>query len=681
MVILCLMSLALWGCQDFPESSAFPASGPVARTSPVFDPFYSPVGTSTSRVRAQNAGADYLAEISTIARLPMPNDLMRDPQSGFNALPAPRDATSDYLPNAVAAINELQGWSTGGRLAIPLSGPVDLETVTPETLLVISQSDGSSAPVTASFEHDGEGQRLLLTPLVALHPDTPYLVILTQGVLDEQGLPLISGPLLEATKSRTPSDIPTGGGSAASFEGIRQRMQPVWLAAEQATGQNRAGIPLAFTFTTQSLFTTMQGIRESVHRSTITATVTESYTTPEAIDTYYKTQLNVFHKVVPDANGNPVSGPDGEVAAHENVGGIYVGTIPAPWYIDDNLKGPSFQPEGNTVKNFGTRPLEFLAILPKGDGDFPVTIFQHGLTRTKKDLAGIANTWCGQGRAMIGIDLVLHGANNPKPKVLSDGFDFVNQEYPTMMRDNVRQSVANLMVLNRLITSGNARFGTQSLRGAATSYIGHSEGAFVGGSFAPLESDNASAILACGSAQSMISTQANSARVGATFDLALQQLGGILPGTIAYREYYFIAQTLMDDADPFNYLPHAEDGSLRDGAAAGAILLQDMFEAINLPPIVVAEESQIQARSLGAPQVAPLRSWPGVAQVAAPYRGSGEFQFQGGGHNAIWEASEGPPEGATSEACRRQAFHFIESAEQGQAEIINVFRGPDPPGE
>jgi hypothetical protein len=292
-------------------------------------------------------------------------------------------------------------------------------------------------------------------------------------------------------------------------------------------------------------------------------------------------------------------------------------------------------------------------------------------------MAGLANDACASGRAMIGVDLVLHGAN--ARRLAPNGFDFYNQDYLEMMRDNVRQSVANLFVLNRMVSSGQADLDGKpgaDLVGGATSYIGHSEGAFIGGTFTPLESDNQAAVLAGGSAQLLIAIQSNP-KFRDQFDAALQEFGGIEKDTFAYREYYFIAQTIMDDADSFNHLAHALDGSLRGGAPAGATLLQDMFEVINLPPLVVVAESQSQARALGAPQISPLQQWPGLQVAAAPYPGSGEYQYRGGGHNWILEPSEGLPDGRTTESSRQQAFHFIETAAQGAAEIIDVYQGPE----
>ena len=668
-IILLLASLA--GCSNSTDDFVLTSPNPTTtRTSVVFEPFHDPLSqaVASQNVRGQT-DAGYLDQVVSIERIPVPNDLLRDPATGLNALPTPPSDAPKYLHHAVEAMNTLSGFSTGGRITIPLDGSVEVGSVTAQSVLVLAE-DGTSAPMAVTSESD---QLLVLTPLVALRPDTNYLVVVTSRVLDASGLPLVSGPQLQATKSRTPLVVPgLSQQQAQGFEEIRIRMQSVWQAAEAATGEPRENIPLAFRFRTQPLFSTLQFIHQSVQDSTVVPTITKSCTTPEEIDDYYKNTLNVFHDV-----SNQVSGPDGVVAAHDQVGAIYVGTIPAPWYITNDTEGPFvYNAAGQPVVN-ATRNLQFMAILPKGAGPFPAVIFQHGLTRTKADMAGLANDACARGRGTIGVDLVLHGAN-ARPR-FSDGFDFYNQDYLTMMRDNVRQSVANLFVLNRLVSSGNANLDGlpgPELLGGPTAYIGHSEGAFIGGTFTPLESDNRSAVLAGGSAQLLPSIQANE-MFRSQFDNALQNLGKITPGSFYYKEYYFIAQTLMDDADSFNHLPHALAGTLRGGAPAGATLLQDMFEAINLGPLVVVAESQAQARALGAPQVSPLQLWPGLSTVNAPFLGSGEYQYRGGGHNWLLEPSEGPPNGDTTESSRVQAFHFIETVERGAAEIINVFQGPD----
>lgn len=575
-------------------------------------------------------------------------------------------------------MNSLSGFSTAGNFTIPLDGTVDLRTVTPETLLVLEQPSGAVAPVTTTVDSGG---RLIVTPFVALKPDTDYLVVLTSGVIGESQRPLISSPILELTKSTRP--LADGSGTTTvpglsstqlqTLETIRQRLQPVWEAAEQATGQNRSDIPLALTFHTQPLFSTLQYIRDTAHSrpaSDFAPSITLSYTTEQEIDNFYKSStynrgLNVFS----------------EVPEHDNVGAIYIGTIRAPWYIvDDTERG--FIGSGSNVRIAEYRDLEFLAILPKGAGPFPSLIFQHGYARTKMDMGGLANFACGQGRAVIGVDLVVHGTNAPPPQIASlNGIDFFNQDKLTLLRDNLRQSVANLCYVNKMIVSGATDFDQNNepdLVQGLTAYVGHSEGAIVGGVFGPLESDNRSAVINAGSGPFMSSIQVN-AGFGPEFDQNLKVFGGIDPDTAEYRAYYFIAQTLVDDGDSFNYLPHAIDGSLRDGRAAGDTLLIDMFEVLDLPAKVAIVASQGQARALGGPQVSPLQVWPGLEAVTAPYLGSGEYQYRGGGHFWLLDPAEGPPNGATTEAARRQALLFIETAETGIGEIIDVFRGPDAP--
>jgi hypothetical protein len=383
-IILLLASLA--GCSNSTDDFVLTSPNPTTtRTSVVFEPFHDPLAqvVAAQAVTGQTE-AGYLDQVVSIERIPVPNDLLRDPTTGLNALPTPPGDAPKYLRHAVEAMNTLSGFSTGGRITIPLDGSVELGSVTAQSVLVLAE-DGSSAPMAVTSESD---QLLVLTPLVALRPDTNYLVVVTSRVLDASGLPLVSGPQLQATKSRTPLVVPgLSQQQAQGFEEIRIRMQSVWQAAEAATGEPREDIPLAFRFRTQPLFGTLQFIHQSVQDSTVVPTITESYTTPETIDNYYKNVLNVFHDV-----SNGVSGPDGVVAAHDQVGAIYVGTIPAPWYITNDTEGPfEYNAAGQPVVN-ATRNLQFMAILPKGAGPFPAVIFQHGLTRTKADMAGWLTT-------------------------------------------------------------------------------------------------------------------------------------------------------------------------------------------------------------------------------------------------------------------------------------------------
>lgn len=619
--------------------------------------------------------------------IPVPSDLLIAPVNATVSVPVPSESAPKYLRHGVESFNTLDGFSTAGNIIIPLDGPVNLDTVSPQSVMVFEQSTGQEVAYTAAVDNSGTPAgryRLILTPTLPLLSHTSYMVIVTPTVIGSGNGSLVSSLNLEATKSTAPlvdsqgnSTFPgLSNAAAAQLEPVRQRLQPVWARAEAVTKVSRQQIPLALSFTTQTLHTTLQTIRDSAHgraTSEYAPKITLSYTTPEAIDSFYKSSQYLRGlKVFDDKDGNLF------VSDHKNVGAIYIGTVSAPWYITDDADGP-FVGSGANVQVAEYRDLEFLAILPKGQGPFPSVIFQHGYGSTKDDMGGLANYFCGRGRAVIGVDLVLHGSNAQFKGASSNGYNFFNQDNLQMLRDNLRQSVSNLCTLSRMVQTGMADFDGQAgpeLKAGPTSYIGHSEGAIVGGVFAPLESDNAAAVINAGSGPFIPTIQAN-AGFGPQFDQALT-LGGIQPGTPANRIYYFMAQTLVDDGDSSNYLPYALNGGLRGGAPAGATLLIDMFEALDLPAKVAVVGSQGQARALGAPQVSPLQVWPGVDAMPAPVTGSGEFQYQGGGHTWLINPYAGPPFGITTLSARRQALHFINTAEAGRPEIIKVFRGPAP---
>src|SRR5438552_15456983 len=45
-------------------------------------------------------------------------------------------------------------------------------------------------------------------------------------------------------------------------------------------------------------------------------------------------------------------------------------------------------------------------------GGWPVTIFQHGITRSREDMFGIADSFADSGSVVVAIDLPLHGVTN-----------------------------------------------------------------------------------------------------------------------------------------------------------------------------------------------------------------------------------------------------------------------------
>ena len=151
-------------------------------------------------------------------------------------------------------------------------------------------------------------------------------------------------------------------------------------------------------------------------------------------------------------------------------------------------------------------------------------IFQHGITRSREDLFGVADSFADSGYVVVAIDLPLHGVTNTSDPLYAAGanplytglglpasgsiertFDldvennatgqagadgqidpsgshFINLTSVLTSRDNLREGVADLIALTRTLPQLNLG-AAGGINPAGIHYLGHSLGAIVGGVF------------------------------------------------------------------------------------------------------------------------------------------------------------------------------------------------------
>jgi Pla-1/cef family extracellular lipase len=126
------------------------------------------------------------------------------------------------------------------------------------------------------------------------------------------------------------------------------------------------------------------------------------------------------------------------------------------------------------------------------EGGWPVVIFQHGITQDKQNAAAIAGSLAAAGFATVAIDHPLHGDRGFD--LNNDGTDEINASsaagvtsYMNLAnllaaRDNVRQSIADLVGLRMSLNNFMAADGAQ-LNGQDVHFVGHSLGAIAGVGF------------------------------------------------------------------------------------------------------------------------------------------------------------------------------------------------------
>ncbi len=131
-------------------------------------------------------------------------------------------------------------------------------------------------------------------------------------------------------------------------------------------------------------------------------------------------------------------------------------------------------------------------VIPMPETGWPVVILQHGITSRKEDMLAITGTLASQGFATVAIDHPLHGSRGfsftTTDRTLTfnastnAATDYMNLSNLLVTRDNLRQSIADMMGL---------RFALNNISGVTidtsrVQFLGHSLGGITGASMVAL---------------------------------------------------------------------------------------------------------------------------------------------------------------------------------------------------
>lgn len=630
-------------------------------------------------------------------RLPLPNDLLRNPQTGLNNLPGTTDT--------IAAMNSIAGFSTAGLIFIPFTANIDPATIDNNSIQVFDTVTGQQQPMTFSIAVGDVGAQslVLALPVRPLNPNRTHVVVVNSTVRDTLGRPIASNYPETALKSPTPLVDANGtsvfpflnDAQAGALEPARAAYQPIWQAAEAVTGQSRDNIPFAFAFTTQRLFQTLTQIRANVQAENPTPTMTPGgqFVGPVAIEAFLNSLGTTGTSIL-------AAFPQFTTVVAE----IRFGTFPATQY-QPNVDTPDagfFQGPPDNPTALGTRPLQFMVCIPASPpaqaGPKPTIIFQHGLTRTKEDMLAVAFAACSQGFAVIGIDMVDHGSQtfpglNPLPPPTGQsGTGFLNPSNLRQTRDNMRQTSADQLGLVRLITSGATDFNANGIPDLAPNppakppIVGQSMGGMMSVLTTAVEPNLDTAVFnVSGGRWSTLLT--GSQTFGGQIIAGLQAQG-ITQGTIAFNQFLWIGQTVLDDADPFNYAPHILPGTLKGNVPTMA-LIQEMLGDPVVPNSATTDlalamgVNQVNAKEVisvtppGRPAIT-LNQVTASQPIALPapvgntlaFNGSGIFQEEGGGHGYLIDPNAGSVALTTHGQAQAGTFAGLHFLVPGQFPII-----------
>jgi hypothetical protein len=451
-------------------------------------------------------------------------------------LPLP-DATTnpaDYQDTRV--INTLDGFNLQPRLSIPFDGPIDVNTVTSETVFLIRLDDPVD-PDDQGGQIVGINQVVWDTFTNTLHVEsdelldqhTSYALIVTNGVLDADGQAV--QPSEEFKRFR--HNLNFGQIGDPALKEYRKDLLEA-LKAARGAGIATRDIVTASVFTTQSSTAVLEKIRDQIH---------DAMPNPADFNLGPGGSRSVFNlnevTGVTHLQQQTVSGPLVPVTVAlptGAVGRIAFGTYSSPDYqVHPGEYIPAVATRTGEPVTQGDNDIYFTLYLPSGDpppGGWPVVIWSHGGGGNKDaSLSGVqagAATMAAAGIATIGINAAGHGfgpgsmlrimvqpsEGAPVPVEFlaggrgidqdgngtigaADGFSAAMTHEIIAQRDGRIQTAADFMQLVRVIQVGMDvdGDGTAELDPEHIYYMGASLGAWVGTPFVAVEPDLKAAVL------------------------------------------------------------------------------------------------------------------------------------------------------------------------------------------
>lgn len=597
-----------------------------------------PLETQTESVPVRMA-AKYAPSTGSI---PVPNDLLFGGSQDLT-LNIPGTDPTDFS-NPQVAVNALDGWSAVAPFSIDftsLDGNVSVDPasvvggssvrvfkvnvfrqeVVPGVIAPTGPVTSVERELTANLEYVVQATSATtaaIIPTVPFEQQASYMVVLTNGLMDSNGLPILHDAQYAIAQSVNPI---AESSAVAALEPVRQLVNAMENAAAAFEGgPARSEIIMSYQFTVQSVGTVMESAKLLTIDGPLAAgavpatsfsslfTDTTPFTGLGAAD-LYKGSIALTYLLGIPSEENPTAplnvmwkaleelpiGPEGALVSNP---------------FGENLTYANSFPRANGVE---TAPL--LVSMPKAalgcakpaEG-YPVAIFQHGITADRTNLLGIADSLAAPPTctAAVAMDMPLHGiaADNavhlglqaasgglvglfegydaggvrertfgvdyisnttgaPGADEVADtsGAHTINLANLLVARDNNRQAILDLLYLEKAVAfmdvDGDAAPDFDSTN---VSFIGHSLGGIVGtGVIAYSDNIKAASLGNPGGGIAMMLNGSDAfgprIRAGVAAGAGLTVEDPAFPGTLS--QFLFAAQTVLDSMDPVNTAAHA----------------------------------------------------------------------------------------------------------------------------
>ncbi|HEV8473357.1 MAG TPA: Ig-like domain-containing protein [Methylomirabilota bacterium] len=543
-----------------------------------------------------------LAAGVAVTGTPFPSDIYTVPDpshlTGVRVnLPKPNCAARPSDCADIDVLNTLDGFNLQPRISITFTGAIDTTSVSSATVYLVSLGSttggaGGKVVVINQAIWEPAANTLHVESDEALDQHTRYVLIVTRGLRDAAGDAI--------DKTTFPHDLNFGQTKDPALKAYRKAL----LDALDTLGLEPDTLAAVSVFTTQSASAVLEKIRAQIKaqtpapafihgtfsRASITSVVWSRQVGTAAFTTAVSFNLALL---------NPAA-----------VGAITFGQFQSPDYETPLKFIPPVGTKTGTPAVQGTNTLQFdlvLPLTPAPAGGYPVVIFGHGFTDSKHGAPNaVAATLAASGLATIAINVVGHGGGalgtltinrtTGAPVVIPDGgrgFDQngdgaidstegVNAVAPLIgNRDGLRQTVADIMQLVRLIQTG----GIAGLSTTRIYYAGQSFGGIYGGILLGVESDIRAGVLnvpggpiieiarlspsfrglVALSLGARTPSLLNGGSFGFTENIPLRNLPllvDVVPGASAIQEVIDDTEWVSQSGNPNAYVPHIRTSPL-----------------------------------------------------------------------------------------------------------------------
>jgi hypothetical protein len=440
-------------------------------------------------------------------------------------LPLPDQTThpSDYEDTLV--LNTLDGFNLQPRLSIPFDGPIDVSTVSSDTIFLVSLGDTLNHHVHRG-EVVGINQVVWDTRTNTLHVEsdellaqhTRYALIVTDGIHDPAGKPMA------ASHAFRHFDHDLGRTHDPVLRFYREELDDGLNAA------GRVGVPerhvvTASVFTTESATAVLEKMRDQIHAGT--PAPADFNLGPNGERTvFYRADVTGIHFEQQTGDDPPSFTPTNLALSSLDIFPGAVGEIAFGKYLSPDYEVhpgeyiPAVGTRTGTPEVQGYNEVYFNLVLPSGpkpENGWPVALFVNGGGRNKNGaMIGFSASMAAQGIATLIINAVGHGfgplgtltVNQTVggPVTFPAGGRGIDQDGDHVIddkegsaatapqaiigrRDAVRQTAADLMQLVREVEVGMDVHGdgVRDLDPSRIYYFGISFGGNIGAAFLAVE--------------------------------------------------------------------------------------------------------------------------------------------------------------------------------------------------